>query len=203
MLVWHHRWLPAVFAVQGMIMVAQGIITILTVPYINKILGGDAQLFGWVVMAQAVGGLAGGLVLNTLHGRLAPVHVITFSLWLFAGCWLLVANVAVVPLVLIAVAISGVSSIGLFVTLSTLVQASVADQYRGRVLGAFGTFESLLLVVGMGGASVGGDWLGVKVLFNGIVALCVGAGSVAWIGLRHKEVQHLLKPEEALGAPYP
>lgn len=200
-LVRHHGWLPAVFAVSGITMVAQGIITILTVPYINTILGGDAQLFGWIIMAQSLGGLVGGLLLSKLNERVAPVHIVTFSIWLFGGCWLLVANSAAIPLVLIAVALSGVPAVGLNVTLGTLVQASVADEYRGRVLGAFGTLQSLLLIVGMGGASVLGDWLGVRMLFNGVVALCILAGGVAWIRLRHSEAQHLLQSKEALGAP--
>ncbi len=61
----------------------------------------------------------------------------------------------------------------------TLLQSNVADQYRGRVFGALGTTEALLILVGMGLAGLLGDIFDVVPLLNVAGMLWLVAGVVA------------------------
>ena len=72
------------------------------------------------------------------------------------------------------------------VTESTLLQTGVADEYRGRVFGAYGTTQALTVLIGMGLASALGDLAGVVPLFNLVGGLYVLSGLVilAMVGRR-------------------
>jgi MFS family permease len=185
-LVARERWLAGLFLALGTTMLGQGIINALLVPWVDQVLRGDAQVFGWIVTAQGVGGLLGGLVIGRIGRLFAPARIMSISAWSMAALILVIVNVPVLPLVLGLVALVGLPAVAFFVTESTLIQSGVADQYRGRVFGAYGATQALMMLAGMGLASVLGDSVGVVPLFDLVGGLYVLAGLIilALVGRR-------------------
>ena len=137
-----------------------------------------------MVTAQSIGGIVGGMLLPKVNHVVPTVWLITLSAWGLGLCMAATVYFAVLPLVLIPVALNGFPAVGFHVTVSTLVQGGVPDHYRGRVLGAFSTSQSTLLLLGMGLASIGTDALGPVVMLTIVAGLAVLAGSVAKLMLR-------------------
>jgi hypothetical protein len=116
----------------------------------------------------------------------APARIMSVSAWSMAALILVIVNVPVLPLVLALVALAGLPAVAFFVTESTLIQSGVTDQYRGRIFGAYGTTQALMMLVGMGLASALGDSVGVVPLFALVGGLYVLAGFIilAMVGRR-------------------
>ncbi len=62
--------------------------------------------------------------------------------------------------ILVLIALIGVSVVIFIVRLQTLLQVSVTDAYRGRVLGAYQTTQAALLLVGMAVSGALGGLIG-------------------------------------------
>jgi predicted MFS family arabinose efflux permease len=185
-LVWRERWLSGLFLSVSLIMLGQGITNVLLVPFINQVLRGDAQTFGWVVTAQGIGGLAGGLLVGQIGRLLAPARLMALSAWLLGAIVLLIVNIPLLPLVLALIAVVGLPVVAFIVTESTLIQSGVADAYRGRVLGSYGVIQALMLLLGMGAGSALGDWAGPVRLFDLVGGLYILAGVIVLVMLgRH------------------
>jgi MFS family permease len=79
----------------------------------------------------------------------------------------------------VLVALIGFPVMGFFITAPTLLQSGVNDQYRGRIFGAFSTTNALMMLGGLGLASLLGDRLGVVSTLNIVAVLYFLAGIVA------------------------
>ena len=169
-------WLAGLFLAMGILMFGQGITNALLVPFVEQVLHGDAQVFGWIVTAQGIGGLIGGLLAGTLGRRFSPVHIMAVSAGAMGVLVLLIVNIPVLPVVLALMAVIGLPAVAFMVSEATMLQSGVADQYRGRVLGSYGMALALAMLLGMGAGSALGDWLGVVPLLDGVSGLYVLAG---------------------------
>jgi hypothetical protein len=69
----------------------------------------------------------------------------------------------------------------------TVLQDSVADRYRGRVLGTYGTTSALTRLGGMGLAGVLGDRLGIVPVLNisGGLHIVAGVGALILLQAAH------------------
>ncbi|MDQ2997709.1 MAG: MFS transporter, partial [Chloroflexota bacterium] len=172
------RWLAGLFLAMGVLMFGQGITNVLLVPFVEQVLHGDAQVFGWIVTAQGVGGLIGGLLAGTLGRRFSPVHIMAVSAGAMGLLVLLIVNIPVLPLVLALMAVIGLPVVAFMVSEATMLQSGVADQYRGRVMGSYGMALALAMLLGMGVGSALGDWLGVVPLLDLVSGLYVLAGVI-------------------------
>lgn len=146
--------------------------------------GGGAPALGWLMSAQAVGGLLGGVVVAQLGARLSPLRLFGPSAVLF-GTIDLVIFVAptllpglIVPLLLFILV--GVPAVAMGSSMLTLLQAAADEAYRGRVFGSFGAMVALLTLLGLllGGAL--GDRVGVVpvICLQGYLHVLVGV--LAW-----------------------
>jgi predicted MFS family arabinose efflux permease len=172
------RWLAGLFLAMGVLMFGQGITNVLLVPFVEQVLHGDAQTFGWLVTAQGIGGLIGGLLAGTLGRRFSPVHIMAVSAGAMGVLVLLIVNIPVLAVVLALIAVIGLPVVAFMVSEATMLQSGVADQYRGRVLGSYGMALALAMLLGMGAGSALGDWLGVVPLLDGVSGLYVLAGMI-------------------------
>jgi MFS family permease len=170
------RWLAGLFLAMAVIMFGQGITNALLVPFIDQVLHGDAQVFGWVVTAQGIGGLVGGLLAGTIGQLFAPARIMAVSAVVMGVFVLLIVNIPVLPIVLGLLAVIGLPVVAFMVSEATMLQSGVADQYRGRVMGTYGMAQALMLLCGMGLASALGDALGVVPLLDLVSGLYVLAG---------------------------
>lgn len=168
--------------------VGEGIMVTLFIPFVTEVLRGQALEIGWLMSAQAVGGILGGLVIARMGSRLKPHHLIGPSGILFGLIDLAIFNYpALIPgftLALVLFVLVGLPGAAYSASISTLLQNQVQDEYRGRVFGALSTTMSLLVLVGMGFASVAGDILGIVPVINVQGFGYVLAGILAWLILR-------------------
>jgi predicted MFS family arabinose efflux permease len=64
------------FAVMGMITISQGIITVLLVPFVKENLGNESLAYGWLITAQGVGGILGGVVTSRIVHIALPSRIL-------------------------------------------------------------------------------------------------------------------------------
>ena len=192
-LVRNDRLVRALFIITGVAMVAEGIINVLGFPWLKQVLHGDALTRGWMASAQAVGGLIGGLLIGRVSRLVRPVYLIGLSGIVLGLVSLALINVTAfpidaalwVPAALALKLLQGVPIMGLFVSVDTLLQQSVADRYRGRIFGAYGAISALTMLGGQSAASLLGDrvglvlvlnWMGIMYLLAGVCALALLRG---------------------------
>jgi MFS family permease len=169
-LVRHERPILVIFVMLAITSLGEGIMGVLFVVFVNRVLGGGALEIGWFMSAQAIGGLLGGLLVGWAGRRFTPAQLIGLSGILFGALDLAIFNYpAFIPgilLGLILFVVVGVPGVGFMTGVSTLLQTSVADQYRGRIFGALGTTQGLLMMIGTISAGALGDQLGVVTVLN-------------------------------------
>ncbi len=172
------RWLTGLFLAMGVMMLGQGITNALLVPFVEQVLHGDAQIFGWIVTAQGIGGLIGGLLAGTIGRMFSPVRIMAVSACVMGPLILLIVNIPLLPVVLALLAVSGLPMVAFMISEATMLQSGVADQFRGRVMGSYGMALALAMLVGMGVGSALGDWLGTVPLLDLVSGLYVLAGLI-------------------------
>ncbi len=169
-LIWRERVVATLMGVTAIAAVGEGIMGVLFIVFVNRVLHGGALEIGWLMSAQAVGGLLGGLIAGWVGRRVPPIPLLGISALLFGGIDLLIFNVPVLlpslPLVIALFVLVGLPGVGFSTSLMALFQSRVADAYRGRIFGAYGTTFSLLGLVGMAFAGTMGDVLGPVPVLN-------------------------------------
>ena len=167
-LVARSRTLAALFAFLAITGLGEGVMAALFAPFVVTVLDGDDLTYGWLLSAQAVGGVVGSAVIARWGASTGPVRLVglgaiaggAIDLMIFNGPALVPG--ATLPLVLMVVV--GLPFSAMAVGRMTLVQAATADEHRGRVLGALLTTAALSSLLG----TIAGGVLGVHV---GIVAM--------------------------------
>jgi len=182
--------LTIVFGLVAIIGIGDGIKWTLLAPFVSRVLGGGTPEFGSVLAAEAVGGLAGSLLIGRLGTRVAMGPLLGICGISFGLTTLLLYNYpAVYPAIwpaLLLSALRGAPGAIFGVTLITVLQNHVTDAYRGRIFAALGTTAAVALLLGGTVASVIGS--------NGNVAALLsiqGIGALLAAGL----ALVLLRPE--------
>jgi len=132
--------------------VGEGIMSTLFTPFAEHVLHGSSQEFGLIVAAQAVGGIAGGVVAASAGHRARASRLLSVGAIVFG---LVDLAIFLYPLVYVAVwpAIAGMIIVGVpgalaLAGLITLFQRNTEDAYRGRVFGAISTAEGVTVLAG-------------------------------------------------------
>ncbi|MGI8855934.1 MAG: MFS transporter [Thermomicrobiales bacterium] len=182
------RLIVALFLFGAITGFGENVMSTLFVPFVTKILGGDGLAYGWILSAQAVGGLAGSLVVGHLSGRITPPRLLGFSAVLFGLTDLAIFYYPLfVPgfvLALLLMVIAGILSAGMIVSYLTMQQTAVADAYRGRLFGAFETTEALVGLFGAGLAGLLSARLGIVPIISIQGFGYLGAGIMVLVMLR-------------------
>lgn len=155
------RLVAAIFIVIGVAMIGEGLIEVLLTGYVEHVLHGTAVVLGWLMSAQAIGGIVGSLLVVRVSKHLSSALLIPFCGLIFGGTVAVIALVPTLTVVLLAITLAGASVIGFFVTQITLLQSNVKNEYQGRVFGAFSAIQAIAMLIGMGLASGLGDSVGI------------------------------------------
>jgi len=137
----------------------------------------DAGRFGFLASCQGVGALAAALLIATLSeynrkGRVLTLASLTFPVLLF-----LLSRTHTFWIGCVLVTFIGFAIIAFLATANTLLQTSVPDTIRGRIMGVY----SLIL---MGLAPIGSLWTGlVAKPFGAPVAIAVGAVAIGLVAV--------------------
>ena len=181
-LVRSHALLRGMFTVLGVALLGDSIITVLIVPLVKNLLHGGPLELGWLMTAQGVGGIAGGLLAGALARRIPGRRLVSLGLLGTALLVLAVVNFPWLPLTLALMALVGVVSVVWMVSSQAMLQGSVGDRFRGRVFGTFGAVSALMSLIGMGLGGALGDVAGVRLMASLGGGLYFAAGLLA-IGL--------------------
>jgi MFS family permease len=188
-LVRKQQLITGIFVVFGVAMVGEGIIEVLIAPYVKQVMHGNALELGWLMTAQAIGGIAGSLIIVQLSKVIHPTKLIPLSALIFGPLIIVIANFPVLPVVLPLATIIGVAVIGFFVSMITLLQSNVADEYRGRIFGALNTVQAITMLFGMILASGLGDRIGIVPMLEVDAAFNILAGILAFFMIRKSNVR--------------
>jgi len=148
-LMWRNRVVMALLLAMGIAQIGMGLILVQLIPWVKGVLHGNALVLGWVVSALGVGAVVGGLALGSQGRSLPPTKALAFGLIVTGLVLVIVVHSVLLTVVLPLWALIGVAVVVVEVRLQTLLQVSVTDAYRGRVLGAYTATQSALLLVGM------------------------------------------------------
>ncbi len=192
----HNRVVSSLFVLFGVNMVAEGILSVLMVIYVQAILGGGSMEVGWLLTAQAVGGLVGSLFVGRWSRSIKASQMVWIGFVLLGIIDLMTFNSGVLWIALVLMAIVGVPVTLLQTGVMTLFQTSVEDRFRGRVMGAFGTLSALLLMLSMAFTSFFGEQIGIVLMLSIASILDIVAGVVAWKLLRGMDtVEQAVSPQ--------
>lgn len=178
------RWIAILFIVPAISLLGDGMFTAVFAAFVAGALGGSALIFGWILTARGLGGLIGGVTLGAVGNRLRSPYVIGPCSILLGGGLVARAVYLSIPLTIVIMALGGITAIGVFVTISMLLQHGVPDRYRGRVFAAYGTFCGLAVIAGNLLGGVLGDTFGATPIIGVAGALSILAGVVAMLTLR-------------------
>jgi Na+/melibiose symporter-like transporter len=168
--------------------VGEGIMSTLFAPFVRSVLHGSGQDYGFIVSAQAVGGIAGGLIAASIGVRASRLlgwgavafGAIDLVMFLYPLAWVAVWPAAVC---MVVVGLPGALTLA---GAMTLLQRGTADSYRGRVFGAMGAAEGLAIVAGTVTAGFLGQAVGIIPVLAAQGGGYVAAGLLILVVLRHE-----------------
>ena len=174
-----HPILRALLYFMSITRIGEGLTWVLFVPWVVVALHSDQAGYGALLSTQAIGGVAGAIVIGRYANRINPLFLLIGGALLFGMIDLgLFTYPAVFPHIwpaLIVMVVVGVPGAAMQASWVTLPQMHTNDSHRGRVMGAIGTVGALGSLVG---ALLGGI-LGTVVP---VVALLIIQGSGYVIG---------------------
>jgi Na+/melibiose symporter-like transporter len=151
-----HRALRLLMIFALVTSVGEGIMSTLFTPFVENILHGTPQDLGFILAAQAVGGIAGGMAAAASGHRIRAARLLGLGAVAFG---LVDLGIFLYPLGYVAVwpAVAGMIIVGLpgaltLAGLITLFQRNSEDAYRGRVFGALSALEGVSVLAGTLGA---------------------------------------------------
>jgi MFS family permease len=148
--------------------IGEGLTSALFVAWVVGPLHSDGTGYGWVLSTQAIGGLAGALVIARLGARLQPLRLLIWGALGFGAIDLVLFTYPVlyphIAPALVMLVIVGVPGAAIGAAATTLQQSQSKDSQRGRVVGAIGAVAGVGALVGAIGAGVLGEFLPVILL---------------------------------------
>jgi predicted MFS family arabinose efflux permease len=161
--VWHQPVLRALLVFFAITAVGEGLTGTLFVPWVVNALHSDSTGYGWVLSTQAIGGLAGAIVVARMGARLRPLPLLIGSALLFGAIDLVLFTYPIIyPHIapaLIMLVIVGVPGAAMGAAQTTLQQSETEDRHRGRVVGAIGAVAGVGALIGAVSAGILGEFI--------------------------------------------
>jgi Na+/melibiose symporter-like transporter len=172
------------FAVSG---VGEAVMGTLFAPFVHDVIGGSGSAFGAILAAQAVGGIAGGVLVTAVGHRFSPRALfawgaVTFGIGDLALFLYPLLTHQVWPAVVI-IALVGLPGAALFAGMLTVFQTGTDDQLRGRVFGALTTVQNAAMLASTLAAGSLANHLGIVPVITVQGAVYVIAGVMILIFL--------------------
>lgn len=198
--VWQQPVLRALLVFFAITAVGEGLTGTLFVPWVVNALHSDSTGYGWVLSTQAIGGLAGALVVARMGARLRPLPLLIGSALVFGAIDLVLFTYPIlyphIAPALILLVIVGVPGAAMGAAQTTLQQSQTEDRHRGRVVGAIGAVAGVGALIGAVSAGVLGEFIPAVLLLivQGSGYLIGGTAVLLMVGRRRISV-----PAEGVG----
>lgn len=153
-----NRIVRSIFVLVALGALGEGMMSTLFAFYVVDAVHADGRAMGWMMSAQAVGGIAGGLAGTRIVNRFRPVPLIMTSYMIFGVIDIAIFNyprfdTALWPVITLFVMVG--IPVGIHVgAIWTLFQISTPDRLRGRLFSAIWMGAAL---AGIGGAAIAGS----------------------------------------------
>ena len=174
--------------VLGLMALAQGGFVVLFVLFVVRDLGADETAVGLLRGIQAVGAIAGGLLLVVIGHRLRAGALVAGALLVFALLTLAIWNAPLIttalPVYVMLFAVVGAPGVAVTTGVLTIAQRVADPRARGRVLALLFAVEGALQALGMLLAGLLGTGAGLTAGLEVQAALYLVAGLIA-LGLRN------------------
>ena len=161
--VWHQPVLRALLVFFAITAIGEGLTGTLFVPWVVNALHSDSTGYGWVLSTQAIGGLAGALVVARMGARLRPLPLLIGSALVFGAIDLVLFTYPIlyphIAPALILLVIVGVPGAAMGAAQTTLQQSETEDRHRGRVVGAVGAVAGVGALIGAVTAGILGEFI--------------------------------------------
>jgi predicted MFS family arabinose efflux permease len=158
--------------------------SVLLPAYAADVLHVGERGYGALLSANGVGALLGALTVASYGGRVRPRWMVLGGVWVFSAMLLVLAVARWFPLVLACLMVGGWGMLLCFSTANTLVQTSVSDEMRGRVMGIWAVVFGGLMPLGGLESGVLAQAMGVPWTVALGALVCGGAGVLMWWALR-------------------
>ncbi len=179
-----HQLLKRVLALIAMATLGIASIVLLSVRHLDEALGVGATGYGFTLTVLGIGALLGGLSASRLN-RVLKVRPLVSVMLLIAGVAIIgFAYAPTYAIVLVCVALLGMSVVTARGALDTITQVLAPDEMRGRVQAAVNLIISAATALAEGMSALLGDLLGLRVVFTGAGIITLLAGFAGWRILR-------------------
>jgi MFS family permease len=152
--------------------------------FATDVLHVGSREYGVLLSANGIGALGGALTVAAYGDRLHRRLLVFGGLGLFSAMLLLLAMTRDYYLAVVFMAIAGWGMLLYFSTTNTLIQMSVADGMRGRVMGIWALVFGGMMPVGGLEAGTLSHWLGVPWAVAIGAVVCGAAALVTWLLVR-------------------
>ncbi len=201
-LCWHRRIVRGVLGLSGVVMIGYGLMSVLTVVFVQTDLDRSAAAFGWMLAAQGVGITVTGLLGTRLGPRIPAPRLYAGGLVVAGLSMLVTFQARTLPVALVAFALSGAGLSAWMIGERTLLQGAVRSTQLGRLFGTYNTVTSVLMLAGTMAAGVLGTAWGARTVLTLASALylvpgLIGLGVLARARVRPTAVADVVKRREA------
>jgi MFS family permease len=184
----HQPILRALLVFASITAIGEGLTSALFVVWVVGPLHSDSTGWGLVLSTQAIGGLAGALVIARLGTRLRPLPLLIGGALAFGAIDLVLFTYPVlyphIGPALVMLVIVGVPGAAMGAATTTLQQFQTEDSHRGRVAGAIGAVAGLGALIGAVAAGVLGEFVPVILLLVTQGSVYVIGGTAVWFMVR-------------------
>ncbi|HOI11554.1 MAG TPA: MFS transporter, partial [Myxococcota bacterium] len=144
-------------------------------------LGTDADGYGWMMSATGVGSVVGALWIAATRDIRSGRFLVAGSIGLFAVSAIALSWVDSLPVAILLLAPAGMGLTAFFSGTNTLIQSSVDDAVRGRVMGVYTLVYGLLMPVGAGFAGTLAEMTSTPLAIRVGAFVCLGTAIVAFV----------------------
>ncbi|MBC8264221.1 MAG: MFS transporter [Anaerolineales bacterium] len=164
-----------------------GAIMVLGIIYLKQVLGIGPEGFGFLYAFQGLGVVIGGAIISRFASNSHSNRVVGVCMAVLGLAIIAFAVAPSYPLVLVAVAIIGLSIVAARAALATLTQRLVPDEKRGRVASAVTMVIGASTSASMALSGLFGDLIGVQAVFIAAGVVTIVAGVAASYTLREAQ----------------
>jgi MFS family permease len=143
--------------------------------------------YGALLSANGLGAFLGALTVATAGHLVKPRVLVLGGLWFFSAMLLSLAFVPGYVLALIFLAAAGWGMLLFFSTTNTLIQTSVSDEMRGRVMGIWALIFGGMTPIGGLEAGTLSHYAGVRWTIGVGAMVCALAALVVWLNVRQRK----------------
>jgi MFS family permease len=167
-------------------------------PLTQAVFHSDAAGYGFLMSAMGVGSMLSALTI-AFSGRTTPL-IIGLGALTLGIAEILLSFTGSFPVALVLMFIAGVGGIGMAATANTVIQLSVPDALRGRVMSVYTTVFAGSTPVGglVAGAIASSFGAAVAIGVGGVASVLIGLGAIAWLRGRPMQSSSSAVPLAAL-----